>query len=222
MALKRKNIGGLERKLLAYFLLIAVAALMIGIEFVIEMNSVHLKEELWDTMSGPVRTEDFSPDSGAFGPINKLRNKIIIMFGVLTVVVAIVLIMFVRNITTPLQRMANVAKRINAGDLSQVVPVTTSDEIGDLGSAINELTSNLQEVAAHVEMIGNDAVGKLTYLKSVIENIKNEKSSKKRDEMIKDLLGRIDDIEWEVNSLKDIAESFKFLETEIKDNKEKL
>lgn len=132
----------LQTRLINYFLLIAFAAMLIGIEFYFEMNRAGLQSEI----CGISQTNDTGLEA-ASQALMELRNKVVIMFGVLTVVVAIVLMMFIKNITHPLQRMADVAKLVNQGDLSQVVPIETQDEIGQVGTAINELTSNLQEVA---------------------------------------------------------------------------
>ncbi len=149
--------GRLEFRLLNYFLLITMAAVMIGIEFYFEMRSPALQQGLCSAC--------VAPDSSGLAPLNDLRTKIVVMFGVLTLVVAIVLLMFIRNITQPLLRMAAVASRINEGDLSQVVEVETNDEIGLVGSTINELTSNLQEVAAFTSLTAGNAQEQLERLR---------------------------------------------------------
>lgn len=141
MAMKR----GLEIRLLNYFLLIAMAAMMIGIEFFFEMNRAGLVAEICEVGGDPLLAE----------PLRHLRNKIVIMFGVFTLVVAIVLMMFIRNISWPLQHMVDVAERINGGDLSQGVEVQSRDELGQLATAINDLSSNLQEIAVFAAATGN-------------------------------------------------------------------
>lgn len=140
-----------------YFLLIAMAAIMIGIEFYFEMDRADLPAQICAADAAPGEALD------------QLRNKIVIMFGVLTLVVAIVLMMFIKNITQPLQRMADVAKRINEGDLSQVVEVEHKDEIGQVGETINDLTSNLQEVAAFTSATGAEILEKLDALSQRLE-----------------------------------------------------
>ncbi len=134
-------------RLLNYFLLIAIAAIMIGVEFFFEMNRPELKNEICNVTIEQTVTDIKQPKQvSSPTTIADLRNKIVVMFGVLTLVVAIVMMMFIKNITMPLQKMANVAQSINDGDLSQIVPVEHMDEIGVVGNAINELTSNLQEI----------------------------------------------------------------------------
>ena len=152
--------GKLEIKLINYFVLIAFAALLIGVEFYFEMSQAELARDIYRYVSqqglGPA---DISTPI-AESPIIGLRDKIVVMFGVLTLVVAIVITMFVKNISIPLCKMAEVAQRINEGDLRQIVAVESHDEIGQVGAAINELTSNLQEVTAFasstVRLAGDD------------------------------------------------------------------
>ncbi len=168
-------------RLLNYFLLIAFAAMLIGVEFFFELTNA---------------------DSSAPLSITELRNKIVIMFGVLTLVVAIVMMMFIKNITMPLCKMADVAQRINEGDLSQIVPVETNDEIGQVGVAINELTSNLQEVASFTAMTSAETLAKINALK---ETVKSKSPS----------LEEIEDIKQSLESLIQFVSSFELLQTDI-------
>ncbi len=196
---------GLEIKLLNYFLLIAMAALMIGAEFVLEMNKVDLKTELWANISQAINSVSLEDESETvFAPLIKLRNKIVVMFGVLTVVVAIVLLMFIKNITTPLQKMVNVAQHINEGDLSRVVQVETRDEIGQLGMTINELTSNLQEVAAFTNQAGKQMIKKLEVQIGFVQT--GQPPDLKELNLLKS----------DLESLSEFADSFKFLKTDLK------
>ncbi|KOR29133.1 hypothetical protein TI04_09365 [Achromatium sp. WMS2] len=135
----------LEIRLLNYFLLITLAALMIGGEFFFEINSkISDINELMSTMG----RESLVLDQKIIGNLTHIRNKIVVMFGVLSVVIAIILLMFIRNISRPLRKITKVAEAINQGDLSQIITVDSHDEIGQVGMAINELRSNLQEIVA--------------------------------------------------------------------------
>jgi methyl-accepting chemotaxis protein len=175
----------LEVRLLHYFLLIAMAAIMIGIEFYFEMDRADLTKQICSLEAAPGEALDH------------LRNKIVIMFGVLTLVVAIVLMMFIKNITQPLQKMAVVAKRINEGDLSQMVEVEHKDEIGQVGETINDLTSNLQEVAAFTSATGAEILEKLDAL------------SERLEKEGKPVPGEITEVRENLASLHGFVESFK-------------
>ncbi len=147
----------LEVRLLHYFLLIAFAAVLIGVEFYFEMS----RAELWLAIC---MESDAAGDTLNQPALQQLRDKVVIMFGVLTAVVAIVLMMFIKNITLPLRRMLDVVNKINQGDLSQEVAVETKDEIGQVGQTINDLASNLQEVAAFTSTTTRDIESKLDAL----------------------------------------------------------
>lgn len=137
----------LELSLLNYFLLIAIAAIMIGIEFYFEMSKPGLQQDI--CISSTTDTAALNTSKAEqYTALDDLRNKIVLMFGVLTIVVAIVMMMFVKNITRPLQRTLDTARLINDGDLSQVITIEARDEVGQLGIVINELTSNFQEIAS--------------------------------------------------------------------------
>jgi len=223
MPIRIFKIGGLERKLLAYFILIALAALMIGVEFVLELNSVQMKKELWEKMKGARGEASFSEDSSAFDPIERLRNKIIIMFGVLTVVVGIVLIMFIRNITTPLQHMVDAAEKINRGDLSRIITVEMGDEIGQLGIAMNELTSNLQEITAYTKSWSKQVLAKIERLRDEVcgleKAILEVKALEGRKESVQIVREEAARLEKDLKMLLDITDSFVLLQAKVDDEK---
>ena len=195
----------LETRLLQYFLLIVVAALMIGAEFYFEMDRPELKDEICHISKKLLQEKgkDVSGNNSSVTSMSDLRNKVLIMFGLLLVVIAIVMTMFMKIITMPLVKMADVAKLINAGDLSQIIPIEHDDEIGMVGKAINDLTSNLQETA--------------TFASSTAREVK-----KKVDIMAQKIAEKQLPDEAEIkeirNSLKiviEFADSFTLLDTDI-------
>ncbi|MEN8169433.1 MAG: HAMP domain-containing protein [Pseudomonadota bacterium] len=138
-------IGKLEVKMMNYFLLIAIAAILIGFEFYLQLSDIsYLKSLYADYIPSAEKNsiEDFP------ATIAQLRDKIFIMFIVLSGVAAIVMLMFIKNITLPLGKMITISQAINQGDLSHYIEIEQKDEIGELGQAINELTSNFQELAS--------------------------------------------------------------------------
>lgn len=138
-------IGKLELKMMNYFLLIVIAAILIGFEFYLQLSDVAYLQGLYTdyvTQGSKESIDDFPP------AIAQLRDKIAIMFVVLSGVAAIVMLMFIKNITLPLGKMITISKAINQGDLSHYIEIEQNNEIGELGRAINELTSNFQELAS--------------------------------------------------------------------------
>ena len=126
-----------------------------------------------------------------------------VMFGLLSVVIAIVLFMFMQNITIPVSKMVNIAKHINEGDLSQSIELDKNDEISEVGNAINELTSNLQEVASFTSLTASEAIEKIQLLKA--GNI--DKTDENRI---------INEIEQNMKSLNNFVNTFNLLKTEVK------
>ncbi|MDH5570205.1 MAG: HAMP domain-containing protein [Gammaproteobacteria bacterium] len=174
---------------------------MIGIEFYFEMS----KPDLEATICGNTYSYQQEPallNEQSNTSLSNLRNKILIMFVVLTIVVAIVMTMFIKNITTPLQKMSDAAKLINNGDLSQVIDVETRDEIGQLAAALNELTSNLQECSTFTSSTATRAIEQLKQIQSNL----NHNS---------DLYIQIDDLKSIIESLIEFTSSFTILGTDI-------
>ena len=185
----------LELRMLNYFMLIAFAAILIGIEFYFELSASHGKEICTVHSSQEHMQNDFNP-------LDSLRTKIMVMFALLSVVIAIVLIMFMKEITLPLCNMVEVAKHINEGDLSQTIKIDSNDEISEVGTAINELASNLQEVATFTSLTATEAIDKIQTLKKM--NSDNSELNK-----------IINDIEQNLESMSSFVNSFKLLDTEV-------
>lgn len=86
--------------------------------------------------------------SEVLSPVFMLQKfTIYTMLGVLTLSILLA-IYFSRRITRPLQRFAEVARKIQDGDLSQRVKVNGTDELGILGAAFNNMTNHLVQSSA--------------------------------------------------------------------------
>lgn len=134
----------LQRTMIIYILLIGFAALLVASEFVVDTHSRALKLELARNFqryaSGELAQDQI------YEPLLRIRNKAMMMVGVILTVVVIVLTMFIRTITEPLQHMVEVSKAISAGDLSQTTGVETRNELSQLSAAIDDMSTNLQEI----------------------------------------------------------------------------
>lgn len=130
--------------MIIYLLLIGFASLLVGVEFLAETQGAKLKEELLSSFE-QYSKKKISADT-LFQPIDRLRSKAILMIVVVLFVMIIVLMMFIKNITEPLQHMIETAQKISKGDLSQTIEIKSNDELTKLGNVINEMSSNLQEI----------------------------------------------------------------------------
>ncbi len=136
--------GSLQRTMIIYFLMISFASFLIAAEFIYDIHSKELRTRLTQNFTR-LSNGEMQPDA-AFQPIQTLRDKAVLTVALFLVVVLILLMMFIRNITEPLQHMIETSKLIAAGDLSQTVSIRAKNELADMGKTVNELTSNLQEM----------------------------------------------------------------------------
>jgi len=136
--------GSLQRTMIIFFLMISFASCLIAGEFLFDINSEAMRSELIHNFTR-LSNGEIQADL-AFHPIEILRDKAILMVGLFLIVVLILLTMFIRNITEPLQHMIEASKLIAVGDLSQTVSIRAKNELAEMGGIINQLTSNLQEM----------------------------------------------------------------------------
>jgi len=182
----------LERKMLSYFGLIAAASLLITVEFIWAIKTATPHPEVFH--------QSYSQSAHSLDQVTAaleaLRDKALLMFVVQAVVTLIVLIMFMRRITGPLQQMVENSQVISGGDLSRTIPVRSRDEIGLLAETINGLTSNIQEIVALG--LSTDAS-----LRSSLEDLRTHLQSDPEG------LERVDEIREELDSFKWIMDDFK-------------
>ena len=144
MKMHAKSSYSLQRTMIIYFLLIGFASMLVGIEFLADFQGSTLKEEIWENIR-QYKDQAVQPEA-VFAPIDRLRSKALLMVGIIIFVMVIVLTMFIKNITEPLQHMIQLSQRISSGDLSQTIRIRANNELAELGNVINEMSSNLQEI----------------------------------------------------------------------------
>lgn len=181
----------LERQMLCYFGLIAVASLFITGEFIWAIHTTMSKmHNITDTSTVTTSEKTLS------NVLTSLRNKAFLMFVVQAVVTLIVLIMLIRRITGPLRLMVERARLISEGDLSQTIEVRRHDEIGLLAETINGLTSNLQEIVAF-------SLSYITSLWSTVEALRLTTRACPESE------GHLDEIAVTLAAFRNLLEDFK-------------
>jgi methyl-accepting chemotaxis protein len=185
--------SSLERKMLSYFGLIAAASLLITVEFVVAIRAA--TPPATSGQAGVLAAASLEAVSRS---MQSLQNKALLMFVVQAVVTLIVLVMFMRRITSPLQQMVEEAKDIAEGDLSRIIKVRTRDEIGLIGETINGLTSNIQEIVT-LGLSTEEA------LRSPIAELRQRLNGDLES------TNRLDYIESRLDGFRDIAECFKLL-----------
>ena len=140
----RTNSYSLQRTMIIYMLLIGFAALLVASEFVLDTHSSPLKKEL--SLNCQRYASGALAEGLVYEPLAKIRNKAMMTVGVILAVVVIVLTMFIKTITEPLQHMVEVSTAISAGDLSRTTGVESKNELSQLSAAIDDMSTNLQEI----------------------------------------------------------------------------
>jgi two-component system NtrC family sensor kinase len=76
----------------------------------------------------------------------RLRTSLLFLGITLTAVLLAVAVSYVfsRRLSTPVRALVEASRRVAAGDLGARVPVTSNDEIGELGSSFNTMAASLR------------------------------------------------------------------------------
>lgn len=94
----------------------------------------------------------------------QISNKFLAYVGVLGAILGVIIALFISNsITKPIHQLSGIAKKMARLDFDVKYPVTTKDEIGELGTSINTLSEKLEETISELKNANNE-------LKSDIQN----------------------------------------------------
>ncbi|WP_293066990.1 ATP-binding protein [Okeania sp. SIO2B3] len=80
----------------------------------------------------------------AFAPARHLATSILLVGLILALVMAVVMLLLGHQIVRPILAIAQTAKLVSAGDLTQKVPVITKNEIGFLAKTFNQMIQQLK------------------------------------------------------------------------------
>lgn len=206
--MRPKSRYSLQRTMIIYFLLIGFATLLVGIEFLVDFHPGALKATIWQSIP---HAEQASIDPEAlFAPIDRLRSKAILMVAIIMVVMVIVLTMFIKHITEPLQHMIKLSQKISAGDLSHTIKIQSNNELSDLGNVINEMASNLQEIILLSKRMCTNGQG---FVDEALKQLQGGHSSR---ENIQYLQRSIRELGNELAMLNDVISYFSFYTVERK------
>lgn len=81
----------------------------------------------------------------ALEPLREMQSFILII-GLIAIIIAFIISFFIaKGVTSPVQKLVQGAHRIGSGDYNFSINIKTTDEIGTLAKAFNEMTSGLRE-----------------------------------------------------------------------------
>lgn len=83
-------------------------------------------------------------ESEAMAPVSRFARNIALSTGAIVLAVCLLALLFARILTRPVKQLAAAVDRVKGGELGIRVPVTSRDEIGELASSFNDLSTSLQ------------------------------------------------------------------------------
>ncbi|RPI32110.1 MAG: sensor histidine kinase [Chloroflexota bacterium] len=114
-----------------------------------------------------------------------------------------------RQITEPLQALTSVTTRMAAGDLSARAGVESTDELGALGAAFNEMAGRVEEMVRTLRNFVADAAHELhtplTALRTNLELASAEPDSRQQASLIEAAQGQIARLEGVISGLLDLS-----------------
>jgi class 3 adenylate cyclase/HAMP domain-containing protein len=118
-----------------------------------------------------------------FAQVGRQRNSQLLI-GFLTILAAggVMTVAMRHVIVRPIDSLAAVARRVGDGDFDARVPVASRDEIGDLGTAFNDMTARLAQARTDLESKNSELAGALQNLQEsrerleLLEHLKGELS----------------------------------------------
>ena len=85
------------------------------------------------------------PQAQAMQPIEDTRQNLIYLTAILVLLILMIIYMAKRKIVDPIKALANTAQQLGGGDFDIQTNIATSDELGDLGIALNEAAGKLRD-----------------------------------------------------------------------------
>jgi HAMP domain-containing protein len=171
-----------------------------------KIESNFITEAQAQNIDGAVKNFDYDR---VFDPLYHLQKRMLIFLAIIVFCVVLALYFFIKEVAEPLDEMVHAAREISKGNLSTTIPIYTKDEIGQLGSIINDITADFQEVLLMVGKINNTAVGSVDAVYNRVEVLKEKEIS---EDIRKELMILYNNI----NELKLMVESFKFYQVDLK------
>ncbi len=95
-------------------------------------------------------------EATAFGPLRDMEYRLII-FGLFSVIIVLLLSSgMTRSIIRPLAQLREAAKNISRGNLSEEIPQTSNDEIGELSRSFDMMRKDLKKSLEEIQRWSHD------------------------------------------------------------------
>lgn len=81
--------------------------------------------------------------SEALAPVTRFARNIALSTAAIVLAVSLLALLFSRILTRPVRALAEAVRRVSGGEIGVSVPVTSTDEFGELASAFNDMSASL-------------------------------------------------------------------------------
>ncbi len=104
-------------------------------------------------------------EAEAFASVVQMRTTLLLGFGALLLLGAVIVLPLVRTATQPVRELERATRQVAAGDLTINVPISLQDEVGQLGKSFNVMVDRLRETRDELER-SNEELDSFAYVVS--------------------------------------------------------
>ncbi len=142
-----------------------------------------------------------------FAPVVELRNQVLILSFVLVAVTGLIGVLISRSVSHSIIGLRDATSEITKGNLYVRVKIESKDELGELGSAFNQMAEELEESRGK----------RIEYTKELEQEVQKRTS---------ELVGKLTELERTrtavLNMMEDLQETKNGLDVKVKDRTEEL
>jgi methyl-accepting chemotaxis protein len=128
--------SGLQRQMGFYIVFIGIVFLTMAVEVELFLRGKEVLGLLQKHLDGPVPME----------LVGRMLVKVRVMMSTLLLAIGLVMMLFIKRIMFPLERIIERTRAMSAGDFSVALSEEGRDELAELSRHINDLNANEQEL----------------------------------------------------------------------------
>ncbi|MCB1174569.1 MAG: HAMP domain-containing protein [Leptospiraceae bacterium] len=117
------------------------------------------------------------------GEFKKLHWKFVAVFTIFSLGITGVMLVLIRMILLPLEKIIDGARKVARGDLNTRFQLQSKDELGQLASVLNDLTTNTNELLFLIANTHTSGTEQVTALRQAIQDGDRERQVKLVDEL---------------------------------------
>lgn len=201
--MKKNGFSHIRRWLLLYVIIVVLTTLTAYLYVYNELTNM-LSASAW-TASDTIANNTVQKTAPPFPSGIKLR--ILLLLSISLLVIFFLSMLWLRaalhQINRPIHAIRRAVFRLAQGKLNETVTLESNDELGQIGSGINELAANLQELLLHIWKQTGLCI-------SVLDHIKND--AKQLDRNTTD---QLHELTAAIENLRDMAKAYVFYDVRL-------